>query len=277
MPCTAYYAFFRSYGSMDRFIATKSAYWTTICCFPAVPVLSARYRGTVCGAYDGLLYQNQLEIRELQRAFDTVSGELRSLLSVPSQGKEALTLEWIAAQRLVLEEQRRALQAVIEEAERRLFTSDDADELTLKAQEQVYIEVQRLQADLGAARQERDNLTLNIADSVSFIASLEHKLKALSDSAAVAEHIGEVRFQYCPACYSPLEPSDALAHVCHLCKTPFDKDRSRSRIVAIINDTAIQLKQSQMLQERRQEELERLDASVHSEAAGVSRLHGDCR
>jgi hypothetical protein len=218
----------------------------------------------LCGAYDGLLYQNQLQIRDLQREFDTVSGELRSLFSVASQGKDALTLDWIAAQRAVLEGQRLALQAGIEEAERRLFTTDGADELTLKAQEEAYAEVQRLQVVLGAARQERDNLTLNIADSAAFITSLENKLKALGESAAVAEHFGEVRFQYCPACYAPLDASDASAQTCHLCKSPFDKERSQGRIVSIINDTAIQLKQSKMLQARREEDRAKLDAGVQT-------------
>jgi hypothetical protein len=218
----------------------------------------------LCGAYDGLLYENQLKIRELQREFDTVSGELRSLFSVAGQGKEALTLDWITAQRVVLEQQRHTLGLDIERVERQLFTTSGADELTLKAQEETYVEVQRLQADLGAARQERDNITLNIADSASFISSLEHKLKALNDSAAVAKHIGDVRFQYCPACYAPLGTSYALAHACHLCKAPFDDEQSRSRIVAIINDTAIQLKQSQLLQVRRQQERGKLDARVQT-------------
>lgn len=216
----------------------------------------------LCGAYDGPLYQNQLQIRELQREFDAVSGELRSLFAVATQSKEALTLDWIEAQYRALQEQRLRLQTEIEEAERRLFTSGAADELTLRAQEQAYAEVQRIQADLGIARQERDNLTLNIVDSASFIASLEYKLKALEDSAVVAKHIGEVRFQYCPACYSPLDALDA--HACHLCKTRFDQERSRSRIVAIINDTAIQLKQSHLLQKKRLEGREKLDESVQA-------------
>src|SRR5262249_20985325 len=153
-------------------------------------------------------------IRELQREFDTLNGELRSLFSVAGHGKEGLTLEWIAAQRLVLEERRRSLQAEIEEAERLLFVTKDSDELTLKAQEQAYTEVQRFQADLIVAQQTRDNLKLNIADSATFIASLENKLRALNDAAAVAQYIGDVRFQYCPACYSPVETSDTVPHAC---------------------------------------------------------------
>jgi hypothetical protein len=114
---------------------------------------------------------------------------------------------------------------------------------------------------LGAARQARDNLALNIVDSAAFIASLESKIEALNDSSAIARQFGEVRFRACPSCYAILE-DDAPSHACHLCKTPFDSEHSRNRIVALINDTAIQLKQSRVLQERRQKSTTDLDAKV---------------
>lgn len=103
---------------------------------------------------------------------------------------------------------------------------------------------------------------MTIADSAEFIESLKNKLKALNDSYSVAENIGDVRFQYCPACYSNLDASDDLAHVCHLCKSPFDRNGAKNRIVAIINETAIQLKQSELLQDRRSEQIEGLDKTV---------------
>jgi hypothetical protein len=174
-----------------------------------------------------------------------------------------LTREWIAGQRCVLEEERKTLQGQIENAERQVFISTADDHLTLKAGEEAYDKVQRLQAELGAARQERDALALNIADSAAFITSLENKIVALNDSSAIANHIGEVRFQACPACYAPLEAGEEEpVHVCHLCKTPFDSERSKSRIVALINDTAIQLKQSRMLQERREDRTNDIEKRV---------------
>ena len=133
----------------------------------------------------------------------------------------------------------------------------------MSAQDSAYAEVQRLQAALGNARQERDALLLTIADSAAFISSLENKITALNDTSTIAEYIGDVRFNVCPACYSQLDAeADAPAHACHLCKTPFDSERIRGRIVALINDAAIQLRQSRTLQSERDERLKRLDAQV---------------
>jgi hypothetical protein len=214
------------------------------------PLLRDAVGRLLCGAYDGELYQNELSIRSLQREFDAVSGELRSLYAVFGKAGQGLTLDWIEAEGHTLEAKRASLQTAIEEAERQTFVGVSDDQLTLRAQEQAYKQVQDLQEKLGTAKQERDALSLEIGDSAEFIASLKQKIDALSDSSAVASHFNHIRFETCPACYSPLdEPNETI---CHLCKTPFDPERSKSRIVALINDTSIQLKQSEMLQNNRE-------------------------
>jgi hypothetical protein len=229
------------------------------------PALRDAVGRLLCGAYESAIYENELQIRSLSRDLDSVDGELRSLFAVLGKTEHSLTLDWIEAQRHVLEQERRGLQQQIEDAERQVFTSAAKDQLTLKAQEEAYAEVQKLQAKLGAGREERDALNLEIADSAFFIASLEDKIEALNDSSAVARHIGEVRFNVCPACYAPLEgESEAPVDACHLCKTPFDSEWTRSRIVALINETAIQLKQSRLLQSKRAEQTETLDANLRA-------------
>ena len=216
------------------------------------PALRDAVGRLLCGAYDSALYDNDVKIREFTREFDAKSGELRSLFAVLGKTEQGLTLDWVNQQRRSLEGDQKKLQSEIETAERRLFTQATDDKLTLKAQEEAYELVQRLQSEVGSSRQERDALKLAIADSAAFITALEHKLVALNDSSTVAIHIGDVRFGTCPACYAPLDTDDrSTMHACHLCKTPFDSEHTRNRIVAMINDAAIQLKQSRLLQERR--------------------------
>ena len=129
-----------------------------------------------------------------QKEFDTVNGELRSLFAVLGRADIASTLDWIAGQRLVVEEQRAELQSKIEEAERHAYTAGAHDALTLKAQNQLYSEVQTLQTQLGAARNARDSLAFGIADSGAFIASLRNKLVELNDAEAVRTRLGKYNF-----------------------------------------------------------------------------------
>ncbi|KIZ47325.1 MULTISPECIES: ATP-binding protein [Rhodopseudomonas] len=207
----------------------------------------------LCGAYEAAIYDNEVKIRELTREFDAKSGELKSLFSVLGKTGHSLTLDWIAEQRRSLEQDAVAIQAKIDAAEEALFTQSAQDELTLRNQQAVYDDVQRLQIALGTVRQERDALNLSIADSSAFISALENKLTALNDSSSVASHLGDVKFETCPACYATIEADERLdRHICHLCKSPFDTERLKARIVAMINDVALQLKQSRLLQQNRE-------------------------
>ncbi len=124
--------------------------------------------------------------------------------------------------------------------------------------------VQALQVQIGADRNDLDALEFEIADSDKFIGDLEQKLKALNDAEAVSHDIDEVRFQFCPACYSAVDETTAT-FACHLCKTPYDSERAKLRIVALINDTALQLKQSNRIQRERRTERESLRAKVEGE------------
>jgi hypothetical protein len=228
------------------------------------PALRDAVGRLLAGAYESTLYDNEVKLRELTREFDGKNAELRSLFAVLGQSGHNLTVEWLEAQRRSFEEERVKLQLAIEQAERDLYASVGSDQLTLKGQNDAYALVQKLQAKLGKARQERDATMLSVADSAAFINSLEQKLTALNDASLTAQHLGEVKFSVCPACYAPLEMKEGDMHGCHLCKTPFDGDHGRGRIVRLINDIALQLKQSRLLQGRRTEQISQKEAELRT-------------
>jgi hypothetical protein len=230
------------------------------------PILRDAIGRLLCGGYDPILYENEVKIRELTREFDSATGELRSLFAVLGQTDHSLTMEWLAAERRSIEDERKELQREIEKAERALYTSASKDKLTLRAQDEAYGNVQRLQAALSAARQERDSVVLEIADSAAFIRGLESKISALRDSSSVAQHLGDVTFSACPACYAPINESEQSAPnaICHLCKTPFEPGRARERLVGMVNEAGIQLRQSVLLQRNREERLVQLEQMLQS-------------
>lgn len=215
----------------------------------------------LCGAYDARMYENELLLRERDKELQGVSGELRSLFAVLGRAGESLTMDWIDAERARIAEEQRTTQADIEESERKLFTAADMDKASRAAQEEAYTEVQRLQEELGKVRLRRDATTLDMADSDRFVASLEEKLSALGDASAVADAIGNTQFRFCPSCHAPLDenhPPDS----CHLCKSPFDPERAKGRVAAQINEIALQIRQSRLLQQERGKRLEKLDTQL---------------
>ena len=219
----------------------------------------ANLRDTVgrllCGAYSNDLYQNEILCKEKIGEFDDVSAGLRSLIKLVG----SMTTEWIQSERAILKEKITANQSEIEAAERSLYTSEVADELTLEAQADAYSDVQRLQAQVVSGQDARDMISLSIADSDAFIAGLKSKIESLRDFSLIAACVGEVRFATCPACFSALENgAPEVEHACHLCKTPFDSERSRVRIAGLINETAVQVRQSEALQAARRGRLAEL-------------------
>lgn len=215
----------------------------------------------LCGAYDSRLYENELRFRELDKELDGVNGELRSLFGIVGRIGEGLTLEWVQAERSRIEEDQRRVQADIENTERQVFSAGDMDQATLTAQDEAYAEVQRLQETLASAKGRRDATAMEMADSDRFLLSLEEKLTALGDASAIAATIVDTRFRFCPACHAPIE-EDQPSAFCHLCKSPFDPERAKARVAAQINETALQIRQSRLLQGERAKRLEKQESEL---------------
>lgn len=213
------------------------------------------------GAHTAQFYENEQEIKRLNKELDETTGAYRSLLAVAGEAEQGFTHEWISVQRSRLEQDAAMITKALDDADRQMRDAPDQATTTLRGQDAAYADVVTLQAQLGETQAERDNLTLKIVDSDRFISSLQFKLRALRDSSTVADVIGDVRYNDCPACHAPTADS-GNAHACYLCKSPYDDGHERGRITALINETALQLDQSQHLQRNRQVRASELDLKI---------------
>lgn len=238
------------------------------------PTLRDTIGRLLCGAYNSEVYNNDVRLKALVRSFDQASAQLKSLFSVLGRTEQAHTLDWVQAERKILNQKLEEVQRQIEEAERQLYQTASQDDLTLTAQRQAYDDVQTLQQQVSAARETRDATSFSIADSDLFILSLQRKITALSDSETVAKSLGDIHFRTCPSCYSAVEAADEPGH-CHLCKADLNEGPAHTRIVALLNETGRQLKQSQLLQQRRISELEK--QSVRLQQLEAEWLHASRR
>lgn len=215
----------------------------------------------LCGAYDNSLYRQQLRLREAEKEFAVATTEWRSAAAVFSGVEHSISLEWVAAERAVLEQQLRETHAEAEKLEEKIFHAEVSDGLTLKEQENAYAAVVEAQQSLLSAQSDRDALQLEMADSEKYISALEAKLDQLRDAESAADLLRGISFIYCPSCFAPIDEGQS-EHACSLCKSPFDQGRAQSRILSLINETGLQLKQSRELQSERKSELDDLDAKI---------------
>ncbi len=227
------------------------------------PVLRDTVGRLIFGAHENEHYANELKLKQLSVDFANVSQELSSISKILGQTGQVTTIAWLQTERSRLENERVEIESDINSIEERIYSSVKNEKLTLKSQESAYREVQKLQEEINEAIKNSNALKFEIVDSEAFINDLHAKLQALQESSATSNVFGKVSFQYCPACYSPLV-EDQVAHACHLCKSPYDSDRARTRIVGLINDTARQLKQSELLQRARIEERAKVENIVKS-------------
>jgi hypothetical protein len=222
------------------------------------PLLRDTVGRLIFGAYENEYYSNELRIKELETEHDRVASELIAIQRLLGRVGEAPTQAWLLAERSRVESAKGALENEIAAAEQQIYLSTQTEKLSLKAQQSAYAEVQSAQAKMSEVQARLDRLALEIADADAYMRDLQNTLTALQDSSAASNAFGQVSFQYCPACYSPIE-TEHVAHACHLCKTPYESERARTRIIKLINDTARQLKQSRQVQKGR--EIERAATS----------------
>ena len=215
----------------------------------------------LCGAYDDHLYRTQLRLRQANKEYSDATTEWRNLVGAFKSEKHALTLDWVNGERAILQQRLAKTHAEAEALEEQIFNAEVSDGLTLKEQNYAYKELVRAQQTLLKFREERDALQLEFSDSASFINALYTKREQLRDAETTAEALKGISFIYCPSCFAPLEDS-AGEHSCALCKSPFDKGRAQARILSVINETGLQLKQSLQLQTERSEELSTLEMKI---------------
>jgi hypothetical protein len=214
----------------------------------------------VFGAHSIKFYQNEQELRRLDKDLDQVIGEYRSLLHFAGEAGEGFTYEFLQAERSRLERLAADLADQVLSIERSGGAASE-DQPTLRGQEQAYAAVVSAQTALADAIGERDQLALKIADSDRYLKALRNKLESLQDSSMVADVIGDVSFRECPACHAVVEEPD-IPHACYLCKEPFDEGHERGRIIRLMNETALQINQSEGLQRRRMERAGSIDEEI---------------
>ncbi|MCW1986384.1 UNVERIFIED_ORG: vacuolar-type H+-ATPase subunit D/Vma8 [Sphingomonas sp. R1F5B] len=215
----------------------------------------------LCGAYDNGLYRSQLRHREAEKELSTATAEWRSAIAAFSGAEHSVTLEWVQAERAILEAQLQETHAEAAALEEKIFHAEVSDGLTIAEQNTAYKQVTTAQQNLLALQSERDALQMEMVDSDKFIAALEAKIDQLRDAEATAETLKGISFIYCPSCFAPIDDEHS-DHACALCKSPFDQGRAQSRILSVINETGIQIRQSKSLQQERQRELEALELRI---------------
>jgi len=218
------------------------------------------------GGYD--LYSKQIELRETTQRFDALSLRLKNLLSVASSYGDKVLGEHIEAALVVANAEREkllgTLNRLLTEETSAEATDQDADRLSKK----LVRDVTRSRRTVAELEDRIATLEYEIDDANRFIRYLEQALSDFDDAALTFFSLGQVRFEFCPACFRPLETKEDGSH-CHLCGSVSPPPTVESKNLAVRLDLEMQTKESGELQEQRAASLVQLKAQMRTEQANL--------
>jgi predicted nucleic acid-binding Zn-ribbon protein len=217
----------------------------------------------LCGGYSDDLYSATIRIQNAGKELTEVNHRVKSIMSIYSKDRVPLTRDWLDKERSRLEQALKEKNSEIENLESAIFHSQFDDRLTLNDQHETYDVVARLQRDIATLREEILRTEAEIEDSREFIDVLQKRLEQLKQSDKVISEFHRLEFQYCPSCLEPITRHH-VETACGLCKEPFNKLKTRSRSLKLINEFGRQYEESLKLQSLREEEVTKLRVEMAS-------------
>ncbi|WP_188262863.1 AAA family ATPase [Azospirillum tabaci] len=212
------------------------------------------------GGYD--LYDKQIELRSVEKEYDVISDQLKSLMSVAAGYGDKILAEHISAviSNKVSARERilNRIHDILAEAE---FIDAQMKSEAEKAQKELLRELSRSKKIVSGLEDEIETLEYEIQDTDSFISHLKESLADFEDASVAHLALGRANFENCPSCFAPIQPKPDEDH-CQLCGSAVSPEDWESRALAIRLDLEMQLKESCALQKERNDHVTRLKGEL---------------
>lgn len=228
----------------------------------------------LCGSDDSEFYDVQMKLREAITQRDVVNGELRSIYSL--LGGRAVSASDLTDRLTKSNAEREECYAELKRLQREQLSRASANAKQKKAVEAVATELRVENEELLRLNNERAELNLEIADSELFLISLRANLQSLEDSTVVGKLLAETSFELCPACYTPVGPPQHPS-LCPLCKSQKSSEASQAKLLRLKQELAQQIAESELLQKRRLDDIDRLSGEISAKASRKNSLQGRYR
>ena len=213
------------------------------------------------GVDDLDLHGLRLQLRNEEKELSNLAGRLRATQEIltsagltPDGSQIIKQIEQIAKDRDELRERI----TYLESPANKVKSIDESEDVA-----QIRKELTQTKKILREYHDRREALSYEIEDSILFVASLKERKNALTESEATRESIGELRFEFCPACLSNIDASTASNDsVCHLCKIEKSDENDVTGFLRMQFEINYQIRESEQLLELRKVELSDLDGLI---------------
>lgn len=230
----------------------------------------------ICGVYDGRIYVAQSTLRQKNKEFDEIAGDLQNIYRILGGSEGNVSIEFIDHAEAKAREELQEIEAQIE----RLRQRASGDLETKKNLQQGIVEklrsdISRLTDQISSLHDEFSELEFSIEDSKSLVSELSTNLQQLDDGFAVRQALAGYNFNFCPACYAVLEETDKDR--CQLCKAPFEGADEERRLARIRSQIELQMKESDRLIGMKAEQRDSKSQQIRKLEALRESLQGEYR
>lgn len=211
------------------------------------------------GIDDFELHFLKLQLHEKDREWSNYDGQLKQIYKVLGSAKLDVSLISLGKEKNnILSEQK-----LIEDKIVSLYEEDSAKRKRAadKSFTKVKSEISELKQKLSIKEQSKKSLLFEVEDSISFVASLDVKIEALSASTEVTKSLGSIDFAYCPSCLQILEDSSDHKKCC-LCKSDVKDDGLSIGYLKMKNEISFQKRESEAIIERKRKRIQEIETEI---------------
>ena len=222
------------------------------------------------GVFDDKLYSAQLGKRELERALSAAESELKSIFTVLAKSQQDVNLEFFGQQIVKAEDRRNVLTAELARLKEQRTVERDKKRSNEETVSRTALNVAK--RDLNKAVDDLARVEANIEDSRQFMVELRERLRRLDQSETTRDYLGNIAFNFCPCCLTPVAAQTTDTPSCALCKTPLGTPSGESQILRMRNELFVQLKESDALMNAKESAAENLRLGIPALRQHMRRL-----
>lgn len=198
----------------------------------------------VCGISGYDIYEINLELRDLDAEFSSVSQKLSSLIQALPDDTQLDRPDTIHAQCKQLKNEQDKTREEIELVDK-LVDSSQSKEF-LKNRRSAHEQLSKQKRKITELEQTIEKHELELSELGEYREFIQEHIEKVGLAEQTYQAIGGIEFSRCPACLSHLEPvSDR--HICNVCGQETDPEKDKSRYNQIRLDLEIQLRESNQL------------------------------
>ncbi|MGM4916225.1 AAA family ATPase [Tardiphaga sp. 813_E8_N1_3] len=198
------------------------------------------------------LYENQIRQRELKAEYAEKNRDYHAAVAALPSSEGLTSVAMLDARSGALVEEKARVLSEIANADD-LVGADQTGEFAADRRS-MQTKLRAVAGNLNRLEERGSTLSDEIGEIEQFAAYLEDQLETLSATDELAERIGNIEFQYCPACLKPLE--DGEPGHCIVCHQVLDVDEVKSKYFEIRIDTELQIRESRQLLDAKNTQLQ---------------------